>query len=231
MLLWYTFPFNQIGLAGLYARDRCRFRRLFMYFRWKACICLSFLVVLYLSGCETPPPPFKPVVTPVKPPSIKKGQPYIIKQLDRYFVRDWKYIVIHHSASESGSASEFDKYHRETRHWENGLAYHFVIGNGHGSGDGQIEIGNRWIKQIDGAHAGVQEYNHFGIGICLVGNFNNTNPTTNQMTSLTTLVEYFQERCRVPSENIITHRHVKETDCPGRKFPYYKLLAQIARRP
>lgn len=199
--------------------------------RWKAGIYLAFLVVvIYLSGCTTQqPPPFKPVVTPVKPPTIKKAQPYIARQLDRYTVREWKYIVIHHSASEKGSATEFDKYHRETRGWENGLGYHFVIGNGHGSKDGQIEIGNRWISQIDGAHAGVQEYNHLGIGICLVGNFNDTNPTVNQMTSLIALVEYLQARCRISSENIIMHRHFRETECPGRKFPYYKLLAQIAR--
>lgn len=229
MLLWYTFSFYQIDLAGLYTRDRCCLRKTFMYFRWKACIYLSFLVAMYLSGCQTQPPPFKPIVAPVRPPAVKKEQAYIIKQLDRYFVRDWKYIVIHHSASESGNATEFDKYHREKRGWENGLGYHFVIGNGHGSGDGQIEIGNRWINQIDGAHAGVQEYNHFGIGICLVGNFNDTNPTTNQMASLTTLVEYLQERCRVSSQNIIMHRHFRETECPGRKFPYYKLLAHTAR--
>ena len=196
----------------------------------KACIYLFIIVALFFSGCATPPP-YKPVVTPVKPPAIKKEQPYIVKQLDRYPVREWKYVVIHHSASGSGNAARFDKYHRENNHWENGLGYHFVIGNGHGSGDGQIEIGNRWIKQIDGAHAGThaREYNHFGVGICLVGNFNMTNPTVNQMASLTTLVSYLQERCGIPSEKIVLHKSVRETDCPGRKFPYYKLLAEIAR--
>ena len=73
----------------------------------------------------------------------KKAEPYIVSQLDRYFVRDWKYIIIHHGASVSGSATEFDKYHREKRGWENGLRYHFVIGNENGTPDGEIEIGNR----------------------------------------------------------------------------------------
>ena len=194
----------------------------------KVCVCLGFLTVLYLSGCQTQQPPFKPVVTPAKPPTLKKEQPEIIKQLDRYPVREWKYVVIHHSASDSGNAAIFDKYHRENNHW-NGLGYHFVIGNGHGSGDGQIEIGYRWIQQIDGAHASVHEYNHFGVGICLVGNFNTTNPTAKQMASLTTLVACLQKRCRIPSEKIILHKSVRETDCPGRHFPYDKLLAQIAR--
>ncbi|MFN3533199.1 MAG: peptidoglycan recognition family protein [Candidatus Brocadia sp.] len=198
-----------------------------MRFKKKIYICLSFFAIMYLSGCYTPPT-FKPITTTtVKPP--KKEIPYINGQLDRYFVRDWKYIVIHHSASASGCASEFDRFHREKRGWENGLGYHFVIGNGNGSGDGKIEIGSRWINQIDGAHAGVQEYNHYGIGICLVGNFNESYPTAAQMASLSALVSYLQERCHIPSENIIMHRHFRETDCPGRNFPYYKLLAKTTR--
>lgn len=186
---------------------------------------LFFLALMCFSGCYAPPD-FKPIPV-VKPP--KKEMPYSISQLDRYFVREWKYIVIHHSASDSGSAAEFDKFHRDKRHWENGLGYHFVIGNGNGTGDGQIEIGNRWTHQINGAHAGVQEYNHFGIGICLVGNFNESYPTEAQMDSLYALVEYLQKRCHIPSENVLMHRHCKETDCPGKNFPYYKLLARTVR--
>lgn len=201
-----------------------------MHLRWKIGICLSF-IIFELMGCYVPPvsksvPAVKSgesVRTPVKP--HEKEEPYIIRQLDFYSVRDWRYVVIHHSASASGSAAKFDKYHREKRRWENGLGYHFVIGNGNGTPDGKIEIGNRWIHQIDGAHAGVQEYNRYGIGICLVGNFNESYPTAAQMASLSALVEYLQNRCRIPSENVIMHRHCRETDCPGRKFPYYKLLA------
>lgn len=186
---------------------------------------LFFLALMCFSGCYAPPE-FKPITT-IKP--SKKEAPYSIRNLDSYFVREWKYIVIHHSASESGGAAEFDKFHREKRRWENGLGYHFVIGNGNGSGDGEIEVGNRWMHQTNGAHAGVQEYNHFGIGICLVGNFNETSPTEAQMSSLYALVEYLLERCHIPSENVLMHRHCKETDCPGKNFPYYQLLAKISR--
>lgn len=190
--------------------------------QWKMYRYLFFLALMYFSGCYVPSE-FRPI-TSVKLP--KKEVPGFVRQLDNYLVRDWKYIVIHHSATESGNAAEFDASHR-TRGWENGLGYHFVIGNGHGSGNGEIEIGNRWIKQMDGAHAGVQEYNHYGIGICLIGNFNESHPTTAQMDSLLALVEYLQERCSISSENVILHRHCKETDCPGKNFPHYKLLAEL----
>ncbi|MDQ1271621.1 MAG: hypothetical protein QG591_251 [Planctomycetota bacterium] len=226
----YTYDIlPQIGLKMLDISGKYSscFGRWSMRLKGKMYICLFFLTLIYLSGCYAPPA-FKPITTtPVRP--HKKEVPYIESQLDRYFARSWKYIVIHHSASASGCAAEFDRFHREKRGWENGLGYHFVVGNGNGSGDGQIEIGNRWINQIDGAHAGVKEYNHYGIGICLVGNFNNSYPTVSQMASLSTLVDYLQERCRIPSENIIMHRHFRETECPGRNFPYYKLLAKTAR--
>ena len=71
-----------------------------MHFRWKIGMCVSFLTILGVSGCYTPPTP-KPMTTvkprestmaTVKPP--KRVEPYIVSQLDRYFVRDWKYIVI-----------------------------------------------------------------------------------------------------------------------------------------
>ena len=35
---------------------------------------------------------------------------------------------------------------------QNGLAYHFVIGNGTSTGNGQIEVGDRWRRQINGGH-------------------------------------------------------------------------------
>ena len=35
---------------------------------------------------------------------------------------------------------------------QNGLAYHFLIGNGIDSGDGEVEIGPRWKRQLLGGH-------------------------------------------------------------------------------
>ena len=42
-----------------------------------------------------------------------------------------------------------DRYHRDERHMEHGLAYHFVIGNGNGMGDGEIGVGQRWIEDLN----------------------------------------------------------------------------------
>jgi hypothetical protein len=140
--------------------------------------------------------------------------------------RDWRYIVIHHSGTRSGNAHIFDKYHREALGWL-GVGYHFVIGNGHGGKDGQIEPTFRWTEQIHGAHAGVDKYNKYGIGICLVGNFDHSYPTEAQIKSLVSLVSYLQERCHIPLSEIYLHRHIKKTNCPGAHFPFYRFISLI----
>ena len=130
----------------------------------------------------------------------------------------WRYLVIHHSASDLGSAAIFHRAHI-ARGWD-GLGYHFVIGNGTASGDGEVEVGYRWRDQARGAHAGNNEYNEHGIGICLVGNLENTAATARQMASLRSLVSYLMGRYNISGQGIIGHRNVpgKSTDCPGRNF-------------
>ncbi len=142
----------------------------------------------------------------------------------------WEYVVLHHSATDEGNANSFDKYHREQKKWEHGLAYHFVIGNGNGSGNGEIEVGDRWKKQIHGAHTANMSLNRISIGICLVGNFETANePTNNQIESLVSLVAYFSEKYHIPKSHIVRHSQVlqKGTACPGKNFPYEQLIDEI----
>ncbi|MDR4498808.1 MAG: peptidoglycan recognition protein family protein [Candidatus Scalindua sp.] len=192
---------------------------------------LFFIVpLLLLYGCSSPatkPPIPRSYVAPVMPKPEIIIPNAVQSELDRFKPRSWKYIVIHHSASDAGNASSIGKYHREVNGWENGLGYHFLIGNGNGASDGQIEVGNRWNSQIDGAHAGNGEYNKYGIGICLVGNFENRHPTDSQISSLVYLVNYLQKRCNISTENIVMHCNVRKTECPGNQFPYYDVLARL----
>ena len=175
------------------------------------------------------PPPPPPLVIPA-PPRYKidriPERPAVIGRLDVPLTRKWEYIVIHHSYTESGSEKEFDNYHRTHNGWL-GVGYDFVIGNGQGSPDGAIEVTFRWETQIQGAHAGNEEYNQHGIGICLVGNFETGYPTEKQMAALVSLVSCLQERCHIPSANIILHRHVRDTRCPGEHFPFYRLISLL----
>jgi hypothetical protein len=193
------------------------------------CFKFLFLIVPLLYGCSSTYvstlPPYKP-----KEPKPEIVIPEsIMSELNKFKIRPWKYVVIHHSATDEGNARRFDTHHREKKGWVNGLGYHFLIGNGNGSRDGQIEVGNRWDSQIDGAHAGKDwyEYNKYGVGICLVGNFENDYPTSSQISSLTYLINYLQERCNIPRNQVILHKTFRKTACPGRHFPYTEVMASL----
>jgi hypothetical protein len=187
----------------------------------------------------TPPPPTRiapPPVQPVRPAPAPKeavaSGPAEWKP--NAPARPWKYIVIHHSDTSYGSAARFDKFHKD-KGWDE-LGYHFVIGNGTESRDGQVEVGPRWPKQKWGAHTKTPDnrFNDYGIGICLVGNFMETRPTQAQMQSLAKLVAYLQKTYKIPSQNIIGHRDAKSTECPGKNMDIAvvrRMAAQLAADP
>ncbi len=195
-------------------------------YKWSYLIFLIFIIPV-MCGCGS-----STRVSTWRTYKSRKSQPDVVpysirKELNQFKIRPWKYIVIHHTASDSGNATSIGKYHKEKRGWSNGLGYDFLIGNGNGSRDGQIEVGNRWNLQIDGAHAGNPEYNKYGIGICLVGNFDKDYPTHRQFSSLLYLINYLQERCNIHKDKVILHKTFRKTDCPGNHFPYDKLLARL----
>ncbi len=146
----------------------------------------------------------------------------------RVNTRSWQYIVIHHSATEIGSLHRFDYHHRRVRRMPQGMAYHFVIGNGRGSADGAIEAGSRWTLQQQGGHLKSVERNEVSLGICLVGNFNERSPTPKQMEALVALTRYLQAKFSIPRNRVIGHRDSRgeRTECPGRNFS----LADFRRR-
>src|SRR5206468_7397697 len=117
----------------------------------------------------------------------------------------WECIVIHHSATPVGGAARFDRAHRERGFDE--LGYHFVIGNGTDTADGRVEVGPRWKAQKYGAHCRSPEdyYNEHGIGICLVGHFDEDRPTAAQMQSLTRLVKYLRRTYDIPADKVLSH--------------------------
>ncbi|MEP7077744.1 MAG: N-acetylmuramoyl-L-alanine amidase [Chthoniobacterales bacterium] len=139
----------------------------------------------------------------------------------------WKFIVVHNSGTRQGNARAFDYYHRHVRRMQNGLAYHFVIGNGTSSDDGQVEIGDRWRRQINGGHVHSDYLNNIALGICLVGDFNRDQPSRAQLDACEELIRYLRTRCGKADGRDIPvrpHREVNPprwaTDCPGDSFPY-----------
>jgi N-acetylmuramoyl-L-alanine amidase len=141
---------------------------------------------------------------------------------------NWKYIVLHHTATDHADVESINEAHlkrkdRDGHSWL-GIGYHFVIGNGQGMGDGEVEATFRWREQLAGAHAGDEDYNQHGIGVVLVGNFEQTTPTAAQLESVKRLVGFLKKECNITSDRIVGHREIKATACPGSLFP----LAEVA---
>jgi hypothetical protein len=135
----------------------------------------------------------------------------------------WKFIIVHNSGTRQGNARAFDYYHRNVRRMKNGMAYHFVVGNGTSSDNGEVEVGDRWRRQINGGHVHSDYLNNISLGICLVGDFNRDRPTKVQLEATEELIRFLRERCGrgIP---VRPHREMNpprwSTDCPGDAFPY-----------
>ena len=137
--------------------------------------------------------------------------------------RDWDYVVLHHTGDDFGTVSTIDAAYRRRKdqfgnNWL-GIGYHFVIGNGNGMADGRVEPTFRWQEQLDGAHAGSRPHNRLGIGICLVGNFDQDRPTQRQIAAVKELVTLLAGRYHISPEKVVRHLDVAPTRCPGRLFP------------
>jgi hypothetical protein len=182
-------------------------------------------------GFEPPPspPPRRGFWLWSRPVSYRYLTSSVIDAIRRAPVkrRRWQFIVVHNSGTRQGNARVFDYYHKHVRRMQNGLAYHFVIGNGTSTGNGQIEVGDRWRRQINGGHVHSDYLNNISLGICLVGDFNRDQPTRAQLDACEELIRYLRDRCGKTERGTIPvkpHREMNPprwpTDCPGDDFPY-----------
>jgi hypothetical protein len=189
------------------------------------------------------PPPPPPVREEPRPrPSVARAPSAEPGWIPRGGIsRKWQAIVVHHSTTPKDTPWSMDEYHRNEKGWANGLGYHFVIGNGVNYGDGEIFVGNRWTRQISGAHCSTKAgkffgqyhpagyYNDHGIGICLVGHLSKTQPTPRQMASLRRLVAFLTEQTGIDESHIYGHGHVTgATECPGKNMSLARLRRELS---
>lgn len=142
----------------------------------------------------------------------------------------WEGIVIHHSGAAFGNAKTIAAQHQARK--LSGLGYHFVIGNGAGADDGELNVGYRWLEQAPGAHTGgpgEDLYNSRYIGICLVGDGDRRPFTKAQMRRLAQLVGALQSRLGIQPDHVLLHSDVAETSSPGRLFPLAEFRAGLVR--
>jgi hypothetical protein len=153
---------------------------------------------------------------------------YVGKE-DKPEVNNPEYIIIHHSATAQGDAETFRRAHK-AKGWRD-IGYHYVIGNGTYSGDGEVETGR--TEAEDGAHCSVDGMNRKSIGICLVGNFDIDKPTPAQMEALERLCKDIMTRHKIPTSKVLGHGEVKgaATNCPGKNFDMAAFRKRLEGRP
>lgn len=146
---------------------------------------------------------------------------------------DWQKIVIHHSASPTEvrrfgknvpvDAAMIREWH-QTKGWSD-IGYHFVI-----LPDGRCEEGRPLYRP--GAHCVVGHRNFIGIGICLVGNFSETEVPDAQFVGLVDKVEQLMAAFHLKVEDVELHREIPgaATECPGRYFPRDMLEKELMER-
>lgn len=193
---------------------------------------LQIMAVGYLAGCMPSPMqqtvgPVPATQVPIPQPAFRPTPPVVVQNpwKPEAVPRKWRHIVIHHTASSAGSVESIHEAHIG-RGWD-GIGYHFLIGNGKGMDDGEVQSTFRWREQIHGAHAKSpnNEYNEYGIGICLVGNFEESDPSDAQLASVKRLVSILKHEYQLTGAQVIAHRDVKATACPGKNFP----IGEISR--
>jgi N-acetylmuramoyl-L-alanine amidase len=118
-----------------------------------------------------------------------------------------KQIVLHHSAHISWNVYDVARHHVVNRNWP-GIGYHIIIAD-----DGNIFLTN----QLSNQSYHIQGNNFKSIGICCLGNFEETEMTELQeralMMVLWTFGLYFHEL------EIYGHCDLANTLCPGKNFP------------
>jgi hypothetical protein len=133
----------------------------------------------------------------------------------------WTYIYIRHSRTSSGNAWTLAQA-------SNGLADHFVIGNGDGCVDGEVQVGHRWNGQLPpGRPPGTGNIDPACISICLIGDFDRTLPTPTQMRRLVQLVGALQQRLGIPAQNVYLIQQPGIEAGVGQHFPIEELRRQL----
>ncbi len=129
----------------------------------------------------------------------------------------WRTIYIHHSRTPDGNSQSLAQPTGE-------LADHFVITNGQGGSDGQIEVSQRWHQQTPGLYI-----NRESISICVIGDLDRALPTNKQLQTLDTLVTALQAQLQIPPQNIIIRDDPNSPAGIGQYFPTTAFRSQLGK--
>jgi hypothetical protein len=153
-------------------------------------------------------------------------------------MRDVKYIMLHHSATDyQSNKDDIDGKiigkticDRAQEKWKKEFPayicdYHFIIGH-----TGEVFK----VQPIEQPawHCTNYQANLVSMGICFLGNFEYIEMPTEQFNAGVNLVKSLMKQYNIPLTNILRHRDIvsdithtaNSTQCPGKNFPYIPML-------
>lgn len=131
-------------------------------------------------------------------------------------VRDdkWTYVVVHSTLERTSPTA---------------LACHFIVDQDK-TGAWRVLATENWRKQRSGEHVAGYWKSH-SVGVCVVGDFSQRQPTREQFDCLIDLVNALQEVCRIPADRVYL---ISDLDArsmsPGRFFPAARFSARLLRQ-
>lgn len=130
-------------------------------------------------------------------------------------------IIIHHTHNPNLTVKSTHDMHIERFKWA-GIGYNYFIEK-----NGNIFEGRGMYV---GAHAKL--HNNNSIGIALAGNFDETNPSKEQMDSLINLTLDFMREYDIEPKKVLGHRELEGVTktCPGKLFNMDEFRLELQKR-
>lgn len=170
----------------------------------------------------------RPKTGPTPPPLVALGSPVVTRNdllntTPAPQVGRWDTITIHFSGTGYGSTKVLSELH--DRRGLGGLAYHMVIGNGQGMGDGQMELGFRWKQQVPGMSHVRGTVSGKAVDICIIGDGTRTPPTEAQMRELIRVTRELQRHLNISPQRVVLI--TDQSTGIGRTFPVASFRQQL----
>ncbi|MBC8203028.1 MAG: N-acetylmuramoyl-L-alanine amidase [Planctomycetes bacterium] len=144
----------------------------------------------------------------------------------------WSGIVIQHLGEPAGSIKSIQRSHLSGG--LDGIAFHFIIGNGNGLGDGVVHGSDRWVQQTKAARPisiDPENWDENLITICLIGNGNRRQFTERQILHLSRLVQRLQNELSIKASDVYLSSDLENSPnmapSPGKFFAEALFRSQL----
>ena len=152
---------------------------------------------------------------------------YFVFMANRY-----RWIVVHHSAGDSGNYESIREYHRKRHGWTD-AGYHLLLSNGNsGVGNGFLEATGRFAHLSYALATRSPLHNVWGIHLCIIGNYEKHPVPARLHAPIGHAITLLQDKYGIPDDRVLFHRDVGQTACPGKFVTKGKIEAwkAIAKR-